>query len=434
MRRNHPKSCYQKQRNIRQEHGCFKERSSPKVLMLASVASMIDQFNMSNIMLLQDMGYEVHVACNFKHGNTCDGVQIKKMYETLQNMHVICHAWDCPRKLCRMKQCMNAYLQLWELTGANSFAWIHCHSPIGAALARIIAHRRKIRVIYTAHGFHFYKGAPLKNWLIYYPAEKLLSYWTDIIITVNREDQYFAMHNFHAGRICYIPGVGVDTRKYRKDWENAQNQADAFEKDQFHRKYRIPENAFVLLSVGELNKGKNHRVVMEALADLHRKDVYYLICGRGKLKKYLQCYADKLGVKDYIRMPGFQEDMAYIYCYADIFVLPSIREGMPVALMEAMAAGLPCVVSDVRGNRELIADAKEEYKKHKTDKNLYVRPGGIRVSAKSAASYAEALRILLNDACLRRKCGNYNKENIKQYDRSVVMPRMKKIYQEISNM
>ena len=226
MRRNHPKSCYQKQRNIRQEHGCFKERSSPKVLMLASVASMIDQFNMSNIMLLQDMGYEVHVACNFKHGNTCDGVQIKKMYETLQNMHVICHAWDCPRKLCRMKQCMNAYLQLWELTGANSFAWIHCHSPIGAALARIIAHRRKIRVIYTAHGFHFYKGAPLKNWLIYYPAEKLLSYWTDIIITVNREDQYFAMHNFHAGRICYIPGVGVDTRKYRKDWENAQNQAD----------------------------------------------------------------------------------------------------------------------------------------------------------------------------------------------------------------
>ena len=163
MRRNHPKSCYQKQRNIRQEHGCFKERSSPKVLMLASVASMIDQFNMSNIMLLQDMGYEVHVACNFKHGNTCDGVQIKKMYETLQNMHVICHAWDCPRKLCRMKQCMNAYLQLWELTGANSFAWIHCHSPIGAALARIIAHRRKIRVIYTAHGFHFYKGAPLKN-------------------------------------------------------------------------------------------------------------------------------------------------------------------------------------------------------------------------------------------------------------------------------
>ncbi len=418
MKRNHQKNCYQKQRDIPQEHGCLKEGRSLKVLMLASVASMIDQFNMSNIMLLQDMGYEVHVACNFKDGNTCDGVQVKKMYETLQNMHVTCHQWDCPRKLCRIKQCMNAYSQLCELTGANSFAWIHCHSPIGAALARIIAHRRKMRVIYTAHGFHFYKGAPFKNWLIYYPAEKLLSYWTDIIITVNREDQYFAMKNFHAGRIGYIPGVGVDTRKFCRYSKNMQNKADTLEKDQFHRKYRIPKDAFVLLSVGELNKGKNHRIVIEALAALHRENVYYLICGQGKLKKYLQRYADKLGVKDYIRMPGFQEDMAFIYCYADIFVLPSIREGMPVALMEAMAAGLPCVVSDVRGNRELIADAK----------------GGIRISEKSAASYAEALRILLDDACLRRKCGNYNKEKIKQYDRSVVMPKMKKIYQEISNM
>lgn len=400
-----------------------------KVLMLASVASMIDQFNMPNIRLLTDMGYEVHVMCNFKHGNTCDDKRLKKLYQTLQNMHVICHQWDCPRNLCSVRKGVNAYRQLWELTGDDAFVWMHCHSPIGGALARIIAHRRKIRVIYTAHGFHFYKGAPFINWLLYYPVEKLLSHWTDVLITVNREDQYFAMQNFSAERVCYIPGVGIDTKNFRKYSEAASEKANAHEKDQFCRKYRIPKDALVLLSVGELNKGKNHRIVIKALASIHRQDIYYLICGQGRLKKYLQRYADKLGIGDHIRMPGFQDDMAWIYQYADIFVFPSIREGMPVALMEAMAAGLPCVVSDIRGNRELIADAK--HRQYRTDKHLDFGAGGIRISLNESEKFAEALKIMLNDARLRQLCGSYNKKKIQGYDQIVVQLRMKKIYQEL---
>ena len=143
-----------------------------RVLLLASVASMIDQFNMQNICLLQEMGYQVHVACNFRQGNTCDGVRLKKLCRKLKHMHVIWHQWDCPRKVFPVRSCLHAYRQLWRLTGRYGFAWVHCQSPIGGALARCVAHKRGIRVIYTAHGFHFYHGAPLKNWLCYYPNKK----------------------------------------------------------------------------------------------------------------------------------------------------------------------------------------------------------------------------------------------------------------------
>ncbi len=184
--------------------------SKKAVLMIASVASMIDQFNMPNIRLLQEMGYEVHVACNFKEGNTCDAKRIRKLKETLASMQVVWHQWDCPRDVSSVKKCWNAYCQLRRLFRNNTFAWMHCHSPIGGALARIAARKGKIRVIYTAHGFHFYRGAPLRNWMFYYPVEKLLAGWTDVLITINREDYQFAGRRLKAGAVCHIPGVGID--------------------------------------------------------------------------------------------------------------------------------------------------------------------------------------------------------------------------------
>ena len=141
------------------------DRQQRKVLMLSSVASMIDQFNMSNIRLLLEMGYEVHVACNFTKGNTCDQRRVKKLCGTLREMRVRLHPWDCPRTIC--PGCLRAYRQLLELLARIPFAWMHCHSPVGGALARLAGHRMGVPVVYTAHGFHFYKGAPLKNWLVY---------------------------------------------------------------------------------------------------------------------------------------------------------------------------------------------------------------------------------------------------------------------------
>lgn len=400
-----------------------------KVLIVASVASMIDQFNMSNIRLLLKLGYEVHAACNFKEGNTCDDNQIQKLQQTLDQLHVVWHPWDCPRSIQPLWKCARAYRQLSQLLQEHQFAWIHCHSPIGGALARIAAHRNRIRVVYTAHGFHFYEGAPLKNWLLYYPMEKLLSYWTDVLITVNREDYRFAKGNLRAGKVYWIPGVGVDTRQFQKpeasghpdisdtEWNLPGSRKMDLEHRRFCETYRIPEQAVVLLSVGELNKGKNHRRIITALSRIPQTNVCYLICGQGKQYHRLQKYAKAAGVRDRIRMPGYQEHLSWIYQHADIFVFPSKREGMPVALMEAMAAGLPCVVSDVRGNRELIED----------------HLGGRVFSLREKEQPERYIRELLEDKARRAAYGAYNRKKIAAYDIRVVERRMKNIYKEMKN-
>lgn len=381
-----------------------------KVLFAASVASMIEQFNMPNIRLLLEMGFEVHVACNFVDGNTCDMEVIHGLKQKMQRMGVILHQWDCPRTMCSYKCCRRAYQQIKKLAEETEAEVLHCHSPIGGALARKAVKNigaRKIKTIYTAHGFHFYDGAPLKNWILYYSAEKILSFWTDVLITVNREDYLFAKQHLYAKKIYYIPGVGVDTAKFAKTGKGIEK----IQRKEFCAKYDIPEYAKILLSVGELSERKNHQEVIRAVADLSRHDVYYLICGQGKLEEQLKEQAKALNVEKYIRLVGFQKDVKTFYQNADIFVFPSRQEGMPVALMEAMAAGLACVVSDIRGNRELI-DCR----------------GGLRFALDRSETLACRLRQILNKEEFRMKCGRHNQVKIKSFDIRTVDYRMRKIY------
>lgn len=378
-----------------------------KVLMLASVASMIDQFNMPNIELLLELGCEVHVACNFQRGNTCNDKRIAALKRTLQDWHVPYYQWNCPRDLKKPAAVFQAYRQLLALTGRIPFAWMHCHSPIGAALARMAAHRRGIHVIYTAHGFHFYQGAPLKNRLLYYPVEKVLAGQTDVLLTVNREDFAFAKRNFAAGKIYRIPGAGIDTKKF-------QTAGKIGEHDAFCRRFGIPKDTIILLSVGELNKGKNHQLVIQALARLKQDNVCYIICGQGTLKKELLELADFLGVTRQIRLPGFCEDIAVMYRNAHIFVFPSVREGLPVALMEAMAAGLPCVASDIRGNRELLSEK-----------------GGMLFPSGHVQQLQKELETLLLNKELRRSFGRHNQYEAKKYDMIQVQKGMRRIYGQI---
>ncbi len=387
-----------------------KTAKKTKVLMIASVASMIDQFNIPNICLLQKMGCDVHVACNFEEGNTCDKRQIHCLQKTLRKLHVSYHQWDCPRSIYSVKKCLKAYHQLLELTARYSYDRMHCHSPVGGALARLVAHHRKIKVIYTANGFHFYRGAPWKNWLLFYPVEKLLAYWTDVLIMVNKEDYFFARHNLKAGNVYYIPGVGVDTGEFSVDgvWTDT---------NQFRKNHHIPQDAVILLSVGELSRRKNHRDVITALSKLSERNVYYVIIGQGVCRKRIMRQAERLGVAERVRMPGFRKNTKQYYQNADIFVFPSLQEGMPVALMEAMACGLPCVVSDIRGNRELI-----HYEN--------MASGGFRYSLGKPVQLWNALETLLNNEQLRYVCGKYNQNTIKRYDKQVVQAYMKKIYEK----
>lgn len=380
-----------------------------KVLLAVSVASMVLQFNLPNIRILLDMGCEVHVACNFKKGNTCAKRQVMELLQLLQNLHVKCHQWDCPRKTVSLRSCVKAYHQIYKLMEQHKFAWVHCQSPVGGVLARIAGHSLRIRLLYTAHGFHFYKGAPWKNWLLYYPVEKLLAHWTDVLITVNQEDFKLAKRSLKAGKICYIPGVGIDIPASDPSIGETMRQ-------RFRKKYRIPEDAAILLSVGELSKRKNHIAVIRALANMKETNVYYLICGQGKLKRRLKIQAQVLGIAGRVRLLGYREQMEPFYKNADIFVFPSFQEGLPMALLEAMAAGMACVVSDIRGNRELISES-----------------GGIRFSYKKRMhsgrmELADAIETLLTDEIRRRNCGSYNRQKVKNFSLDKVNGRMKQIY------
>lgn len=318
-----------------------------KVLVLASVASMIDQFNMPNIELLQSMGYEVHVACNFLKGNTCSNEKIEQLKKRLDDIEVTYFQIDFTRSVMNLRQDYIAYKQVKKILIENKYAFIHCHSPIGGVVGRLAGHATRTKVIYTAHGFHFFKGAPLKNWLIYYPIEKFCARYTDVLITINKEDYVLAQKKMPAKKVCYVPGVGIDLSKI---------QNIECDRNEVRKSMGVPEDCVLLLSIGELNDNKNHQVVLKALAKLNNKNVHYAIAGRGEKKDYLMTLARELGVGAQIHLLGFRTDALQLYKASDLFVFPSFREGLSVSMMEAMACGLPIICSKIRGNVDLVAD------------------------------------------------------------------------------
>lgn len=320
-----------------------------KVLIIASVASMIDQFNMQNISILQNMGYEVHVAANFEVGNTSSTQRVFEFVKELEVLSVKYFHVNFSRNIWDLKSNYKAYKQIKNLIKKYNYHFIHCHSPIGGVCGRFAAYFTDTKVIYTAHGFHFYHGASIMNWILYYPIEKLLARITDILITINKED-YEIAKRFKSGKILYVPGVGINTTKYQEITITSEKK---------RKELCISENSYVILSVGELSKRKNHEVVIDAIAKLQDPTIVYIICGQGCLERYLRDKAKNLNVN--VMFLGYRKDVNEIYKVADIFVFPSLQEGLPVALMEAMAAGLPVVCSKIRGNCDLIEDIKGGY-------------------------------------------------------------------------
>ena len=316
-----------------------------KAIIVTSVASMVDQFLLPSITLLQNMGYIVEVACNFETGSTCSKEKIENLKEKLSTLGVKYHHIDFARNVLSLSQHIKAYKQVKQILTNDQYELMHCHSPIGGLISRLACRKARksgTTVIYTAHGFHFYKGAPLKNWLLYYPVEKFCSYFTDTLITINKEDYALAQKKMRAKKIEYVAGVGIDLTKF------GQNTVNNAEK---RKELCIPSDATVLLSVGELNENKNHETVIRAIKDL---DAYYIIAGKGDLKEHLQSLIDELGLTERVKLLGFRTDVSELYRVADVYVLPSIREGLNVSVMEAMASGLPVVCGRIRGNTDLI--------------------------------------------------------------------------------
>lgn len=321
-----------------------------RALMYASVASMIQQFNMNNISLLQELGYKVDVACNFEFGSTISQEKIESLKEALKEMNVDFYHIPVPRKITDIHNLKLSYSQTKELMNKNQYQLIHCHSPIGGIICRIANKNsdnyENTRMIYTAHGFHFFKGNNLLKNFLFRNIERYGAKYTDTLITINKED-YAAAKKFKLrknGSVEYVPGVGIDIDKINSIQGN---------KEELCKELNIPSDSILLLSVGELNDNKNHKVVIQALPELS-SNVHYVICGTGPLKEQHEELAKELHVEDRLHLLGYRSDVIKIMKSCDIFVFPSKREGLSVALMEAMACGLPCVVSSIRGNVDLI--------------------------------------------------------------------------------
>ena len=370
----------------------------PKALILASVASMLDQFNMQNIQLLLDNGYQVDVACNCKEGNTISDERVQSMIKRLADKGVPVIHVPIPRKITDVKGISKSITQVKKMCDENQYNLLHCHSPIGSVVARLAAKNARksgTKVIYTAHGFHFYKGAPKQNWILFYPVEKICSRWTDVLITINKEDYAFAKKHMNAGRVEYIPGVGVDTKKF---------QLENFDRVAKRQELGIKEDDFFILSVGELNQNKNQEIIVRAIAKLNNPKIHYFIAGKGDKADYLKELAKKMNVN--LHLLGYRTDIVELLNTADVYAFPSYREGLSVALMEAMAAGLPCVVSKIRGNVDLIEDGK----------------GGYLCDPNSVDEFAKAIEKV------NENMGEYNKEVMKSFDVNGVIEKTKKLY------
>ena len=335
-----------------------------KALIIATVPSMIGQFNMSNIHILLKLGYIVHVGCDFSDISVWNENKVNEFKGKLEALDIKCINIDFSRNMLKLKKHYSSYRKVKNLQNEN-YDIVHCHTPIASAITRIAFRNTVCKMIYTAHGFHFFKGNNgVKNSIFKYIEKKLASY-TDILITINKED-YLAAKSFKLrknGFVKYVPGVGIDLEKI---------DAITGDKLELCKELNITGDATLILSVGELSKRKNHIVMIQALTQLP-ENVHYLLCGIGSMQDELMNICEKLKIQNRVHFLGYRTNVIYIMKSCDIFAFPSLQEGLPVALMEAMACGMPCVASKIRGNIDLIINEENGIIVEKNNSYFYVK-------------------------------------------------------------
>lgn len=366
-----------------------------KILFVATISGHFYYFHLHVFKYFKEQGWQVDVAA---HGDIdlpfCDN-----RYE----IPIARKPFD--------KSNLAAYKELKKIIEENNYDIIHCHTPMGGVLTRLAARRQRKKgtaVIYTAHGFHFFKGASFKNWLVYYPIEYFLSRITDCLITINSEDYSFAQSRLKAGRTERVNGVGYNDERYfpfpaeRKMQLKAEKGYDREEK--------------LLIYVAELNLNKNQGMLIDLLARLRKKGINarLLLAGTDNFNGAYREKAEKEGVSDFVEFLGQREDIDELLNVSDVAVASSLREGLPVNIMEALACGLPAVVTDNRGHRELVEDGV----------NGYI------VSPDDVDGMTEKTERLLSDEALYKKMSSDAAAKIIPYSKTSVLPGLVDIYDD----
>ena len=373
-----------------------------KLLYILNVASRVNNFSHSSMCAAKELGFEFHIAGNWSYKSDEERQTDEKKYG------IKIHQIDFERSPLSMKN-KEAYKQLLSLMQRENYDAVHCNTPIGGILGRICAKKCKIKkVIYQVHGFHFYKGAPMLNWLVYYPVEKMLGKYTDALVTINREDYERSVRKkiLKNGRIYYVPGVGIDLDAFQVR-DGARNQVRSV--------FGISEKDTVLISVGELNKNKNTTVIISALEKIKDESIHYFVCGVGDERENLEKQVKTAGLENNVHFLGYRNDILDLYAASDIFVMSSFREGLSRSIMEAMTMGLACTVSKIRGNVDMIDENK----------------GGFLCGVNSVDEYALAIDTLCKNTELRESMKKYNFEKIKQFEFGRAKNEIKKVYTEV---
>lgn len=371
-----------------------------KVLFTATVDSHILQFHLPFLKLFKENGYEVHVATNGKEDIPyCD-------YK-----HTIPFERS-PFKLNNIK----AIIQLKKIIDTEKFNIIHTHTPMGSVVTRLAAKnaRKKYhtRVIYTAHGLHFFKGAPLKNWLLFYPVEKYLSKYTDTLILINQEDFDLCKRKFKKCKdIQYVPGVGIDESKF--NFTMSDN-----EKVNLRNSLGLKKSDFVMIYAAELSKRKRQIWLINSIKDLLyvHDDIHLLLPGKDSLNGKCQKLVNELNLENQIHFLGYRSDIPKLLKISNLALSSANQEGLPVNILEALYVGLPVVATNCRGNRDLIKNGVN----------------GFIIEKNNVDGFADAIMNLYKDRTKYEMISKNNLKDVNKYYLNSILERMNNIYFETS--
>jgi glycosyltransferase EpsD len=315
-------------------------QSKKKVLFTSHTANF-SKFNRPFMRWFKDQGYKVHYASmGEEEVLDCD-------------KHFTVPFTRSPFKFSNII----AYRQLKKIIDTEDYDIIHTHTPMGSVVTRLAARaarKKGTRVFYTAHGFHFFTGAPILNWLIYYPVEKYMARFADMLITINREDFLRAKRDF-ATDVRYVPGVGVDLSRFQP--------VDEVKKTNLRKKYGFNKEDFILVYVAELNENKNQEFLIEQIKSLSIKipNLKLLLCGDGEMRESYVQMVKRLHLEDKVIFTGYRKDIEELLASSDVFVSSSIREGLGISLIEAMAVGLSLIASKNRGHADVITHGENGF-------------------------------------------------------------------------
>jgi len=326
-----------------QTNKIHQNNTTNKKVLFTSHTANFQKFNHPFMKWFKQQGYEVHYASMgeepIKHADKSYKVSFNRSPYSLDNVR--------------------AYRPLKKIINDQRYEIIHTHTPMGSVVTRLSAKKARkkygTKVIYTAHGFHFFKGAPLQNWLMFYPTEKLMARYTDTLITINEEDYLLASKKFRT-TTEYVPGVGVDSNKFGKALPKSKRTA-------IKHAIGLKANDRVILYVAELSLRKRQLWLIESLKDLIQQDksIHLMLTGMDSLNGQCEELAKELKIQDNVHILGYRNDIPDLMAIADISVSTSSQEGLPVGIMESMFMGIPVIATDCRGNRDLIQDGQNGY-------------------------------------------------------------------------